>query len=198
MVEAIDPEILGRLLEILDKPYKYAKLGILDLESKSRGYSLSQILQLRDALDHIAIALVDNREEKKKQLKSLDLAEDHLRRASIESVEILVTELFYSILRILEKPPIYYRIACFSLPEKDRLEEHFERIQYHMLEGRRLKGKIEDWELCLIEFRKAYDEAKALKDQLPDRNEARYRFIGVLGILISITATAISLIASMT
>lgn len=197
MVEAIDPEIVERLLEILDKPYKYAKLGILDLESKSRRYSLSQILQLRDALDHIAIALVDNRGEKKKQLRSLDLAEDHLRRASIESVEILVAELFYFVLRTLEKPRIYYRIACFSLPERDKLEEHLGRIQYHTLEGRRLKGNIEDWELCLTEFRKAYDEAKTLKDQLPDRNEAKYRFIGVLGILISIIAGAVGLIAVM-
>lgn len=64
-----------------------------------------------------------------------------------------------------------------------------------MLEGRRLKGKIEDWELCLIEFKKAYDEAKTLRDQLPDANEAKYRFIGVLGILISIIAGAVSLIA---
>lgn len=34
MSNTIDPEVLDRLLEILDKPYKCAKLGILDLESK--------------------------------------------------------------------------------------------------------------------------------------------------------------------
>ncbi len=189
MSNQIDPEVMEKLLKLLDKPYKRAKLGILNLESKSKKYSFSQILQLRDALDHISIALVEHSGEKEKQLKSLDLAEDHLRRASIESIEILVTELFFSMLGLLEKPRIYYKFAFCPLPEKYKIDAQLKKIEYHLKRGRQLKGKIDDWELCLMEFEKAYNETVILKNLLPHSNEAKYRFFVILITIMAFTVS---------
>jgi hypothetical protein len=147
-------------------------------------------------LDHIVIALFEYSGEKEKQLRSLDLAEDHLRRASIESIEILVIELFFSIYRILKQPRFYYRLVCFSLPDKRKIDTHIKTVEYHLQRGRQLKGKIDDWELCLRKIEKAYDEATILKNLLPDIDEARYRFLmifaSIIAILVSVTVIVIS------
>ena len=190
----IDSDVLNRLVEILDNHYKHAQICIRDLESKSNSYILSQMIQLKEAFDHIADALTVPR-DKETQLKTLDLAEDCLKRASIESIKDLADEIHNSILEILKKPRIYYRLTFFSLPDKSNIEIRLKRIEYHLQRGCQLKDKGDDWKSCLVEFEKAYDEAVTLKNLLPDKDEARYRFfvmlISIIAVVVSVTMTFI-------
>ena len=187
---AVDPEVVDRLFNVLGKPYEYAKQGILALESESKTHNIPQILRLKDAMDHIALALTTYAGDKKKQLSSLDMAEDCLKRVSIESIEIIVNELYSSTQEILEKPRFYYRLTFFSLPDEAKIDTHCKNIEYYLRDGQ-LRENMGYWESCLTAYERAYDEALTLKNLLPNIDEARYRFfvifISIAAILISVT-----------
>lgn len=179
-VNAIDPDIVSRLLEILDKPYKLAKIGIFNLMSESKEYSPSLMLQFTSVLDHIEKSLIESAGDRKKQIMHLNIAEDYLRRVSIESREVRATEKYSSILECLKKPRIYYQLALLSLPSKNRIDTHIRIIEYHLQRGTQLKEGKTDWELCLKEYDEAYEEAVNLKNQLPDNDEVRFRLAEII------------------
>jgi hypothetical protein len=189
--DGIGPNVHDRLYEIFHNHYKHAKSSIQDLESKSKRHILSQIVLLEEAFDHIANAVTAYPEEKEKQLQELDSAEDCLKRISIESKENLADELYSSILKVLKKPRIYYKLVFLSLPDKVTIEMHLERFEYHFDIGRSLKSKRNSRRLCLKEFEKAYHEAKILEDLLPSNDEAKYRFVvllfSIIAVMVSVT-----------
>lgn len=187
---AINPEVQERLLELLDKPYRYAKISVSNLESNSMKYNSFYVLQLVKVLDHIVTALIGYPRDKEEQLKILKIAEDRLKRISVESLEAYVTEQFSSVVKALKKPRMYYRLAFFSLPEKSKIEVYVEDVKHNLLRGFQLRDKVEDWELCLMELEEALEGVKILKNLLPDADRVRYRFFVTL---ISITATVVSI-----
>lgn len=189
--DGIDPNVQDRLYEIFHNHYKHARSNIQDLESKSKRHILSQIVLLEESFDHIANALTAYPEKKEKQLQELDSAEDCLKRISIESKENLADELYHSILKVLKKPRIYYKLVFLSLPDKDNIKMHLEKFEYHLDTGRFLKSKRDSRELCFKEFEKAYHEAKILENLLPSNDEAKYRFVvllfSIIAVMISVT-----------
>ncbi len=187
-----DPGVQERLSEILDKPYRYANLGILKLESNSRKHNPSYMLQLIEALDYIAKTLVDYQWEKDKQMKSLDMAEDLLKSISVESIEAFVTEQFALIVKCLKKPRIYYMITFSSLPDKSEIEAFTNHIKFHLKRGFELKNRGDNWELCLMEFEEAYRWIEILKNLLPDPDKVRYKFFVIfISILAMLTGVVL-------
>ncbi len=188
---AIDPDVQKMLLRILDKPYKRAKLCIYNQLSRSKRYNPSQIVQLTSVLDHIAKALIEYSEEKENQLKSLEIAEDYLKIVSTESVESEITEILSDAQKCLERPRIYYRLTFLSLPDRNKMETDIKNVEFHLQRGRQLKEVKGGWELCLMELNEASDKAVILKNQLPDDDEARYRFSMLLIPLITAVVSVI-------
>ncbi|KYK29139.1 MAG: hypothetical protein HXS48_07270 [Theionarchaea archaeon] len=189
MPTIIDPDVQNQLIDILEI-YKSATAYFLNLESKSKKYNFSRVLQLKDILDQISAVLTEHLGDKEKQLISLDLIKNHLRTASIENIESLIAEMYSSILRCLDKPRIYYKFTFFSLPDKSKIDAHIETIKYHLRRSHQLGDR--NWEFCLEEYKKAYKETLILRNLLPDSNEAKYRFFVILISLISATMATIS------
>lgn len=179
-----DPEVIDRLLEIMDTPYWYAEQAILILKSTSKHHHIAQVERINDAMRHIVQVLTIYAGNTEKQLSTLAITEDYLKRVSIESVRIIVDELYTSIQDVLKKPRFYYRFIFVSLPEKSKIDMHIEKIENYIEEGE-LRKNIGYWESSLYEYEKAYDEAILLKDLLPDPDEAKHKFF----------VTAISLVA---
>lgn len=193
--DAMDSEVRERLSEVLDKPYRYAKQGIHVLESESKKLNSFYLFQFIDAMDHIREVMEGYPKDKERQLNHLDEAEDILKRISTESFETYVAELFSPLEKCSKKPRIYYRLIFFPLPDKNKVDTYLTEVRQHLERGCQLKRRRNKWELCLEEFEKAYNGIEILKNQLPDENEASYRFFVILiPIMISVISVTITLI----
>lgn len=184
----IDPEVQDRLIEI-SGIYKHINAFLLELESKSK-YSFTEILHSEDVLDQITIALTEYNGDKKKQLTALNLVKDYLKSASIKALDIFVDETSFLVLEYLKKPPIYYKLTFFSLPDKNKIRKHLKKTKYHLRTGQQLKDI--NWEFSLEECNKAYIVALNLRNLLPDSNEAKHRFSVILISLMSAATSVIS------
>ena len=176
----IDLEVQKKLAELFDRPYKYAKLGVFYLESSSRKLNATYMLRFIEATDYIRKALVECAGDKKRQLKYLNRAEKILKRISTETIETYVNQLHSSLLNVLQKSPAYYQLTFSSLPDETKTETYLTDVQYHLDRGKELKQREEDWEYCMEEFEKAYEEIEILKNLLPESNESKYRFYAIL------------------
>lgn len=174
----------------MDIPYWYAEQANLILKSTSKHHHIAQVEQINEAMHCIVQVLTIYAGNTEKQLSTLAIAEDYLKKASIKSVKIIVDELYESIQAVLKRPRFYYRFIFVSMPEKSKIDEYMENIENHLEEGE-LRKNIGYWESSLYEYEKAYDAANALKKLLPDPDEANHKFfvtaISLAALVLSVT-----------
>ena len=112
--------------------------------------SKRSIYELRDALDHIALALEPdiNYEDAR---KFLNAAEEHLRRAAVEPAEWLALEELQKLLKTRRKGFWWWRLFFLKPPNSKEFDKKIFQGQDLVVEGRKFKA---------ISLKESYDNFK--------------------------------------
>lgn len=145
------PEVINRTLQILTEQYvAYVKGAIIWLEVYTREKSKRSIYELRDALDHIALALEPDINDEDAH-KFLNAAEEHLRRAAVEPAEWLALEELQKLLKIRVKGFWWWQLLFLKPPNSKEFDEKIFQGKDLIVEGRKFKS---------ISLKESYDNFK--------------------------------------
>ncbi len=145
------PTIIDGIVKILTEQYMpYAKEAILWLEVYSGERSKRSIYELRDAFDHIAIAVQSGISEEK-ALKNLNAAEEHLRRGVVEPAEWIALEELRKLLKIKFKGFWWWKLFFLKPPNSEEFNKKIYEAQELISRGRYYKG---------ISLKNSYDNFK--------------------------------------
>lgn len=157
--------IIDRLLTLLREQYlPYVKDAILWLEVHTGERSKRAVHELRDALDHIAIAVqTDIKEEE--ALKSLDAVEEHFRRAAVEPAEWVALEQLRKLLKIKQNGFWWWKLFFLKPPDSKDFNDKIYKGQEFIAQGRHFKGislseSYKNFKEGYIVFRKLLDEVQ--------------------------------------
>jgi hypothetical protein len=158
------PTIIDSIVKILTEQYMpYVKEAILWLEVYSGERSKRSVYELRDALDHIAIAVQSGISEEK-ALKSLNAAEEHFRRAVVEPAEWIALEELRKLLKIKFKGFWWWRLFLLKPPNSEEFNKKIYEAQELISQGRYYKGiSLKD---SYDSFKKAYILLHKLLDEV--------------------------------
>jgi len=135
-----DPKIIKRIVELLNEQYlPYVKKAVLQLEVYSGEKSKRAVHELRDALDHIAIAVHKDTTEFL-ALKSLNAVEEHFRRAAVEPIEWIALREIERLLKVKRKGFWWWRLLFVKPPDSKEFNERILRGQELIAQGRYYKG----------------------------------------------------------
>lgn len=134
------PTVINSIVKILTEQYMpYVKEAILWLETYSGERSKRSVYELRDALDHIAIAVQSGISEEK-ALKNLDAAEEHFRRAVVEPAEWIALEELRRLLKIKFRGFWWWRLFFLHPPDSEDFNNKIYEAQELISKGRYFKG----------------------------------------------------------
>ncbi|MDP2922734.1 MAG: hypothetical protein Q8O30_03310 [Candidatus Omnitrophota bacterium] len=146
-----DTVIVTRVLKILREQYiPYVKEAIIWLEVYSRERSQRAIYELKDALDHIAIAS-QSTTSPEEALKSLNAVEEHFRRAAVEPIEWIALEELMKLLKIKQRGLWWWKLFLLKPLDSKEFDEKIFKGQALIVKGRHFKG---------ISIANAYDSFK--------------------------------------
>lgn len=135
-----NPLIVNKLLELLTTQYiPYVKDAILWLETYSGEKSKRSIYELRNALDHIGIALQKDTTEEN-AIKSLNAVEEHFRRAAVEPIEWIALEEMRYLLKIQKRGFWWWRLLLLKPIDTKEFNEEIYKGMECMQKGRHYKG----------------------------------------------------------
>ncbi|MFH1191793.1 MAG: hypothetical protein V1670_06335 [Candidatus Omnitrophota bacterium] len=174
------PNIINRVTALFTEQYvPYVKEAVLWLEVYSGEKSKRAVYELRDALDHIAIAVQSGISEEK-AIKSLDAAEEHFRRAVVEPAEWIALEELRRLLKIKNKGFWWWKFFLLRAPDSKEFNEKIYKAQEFITQGRHYKGvSIKD---SYDNFKKAYILLHELLDEVKpaELNSRIFAFILLL------------------
>lgn len=180
--------ILDELQKSLGRPYEIATRVILKYEIDLQSVAWYGLTELRDVTTHIANAVNSNDENE--ALLEIKYANEHIRRAALETLHEYASDLFDELKPRLEGSKLKYRLLMLPPPNPKRVQELKERIQSHLLEARSSRGT--DWIKSVDSFYEAINDLKTLSNEAPPISEVRWRIftiiIGILTIISSVTA----------
>lgn len=180
--------ILDELQKSLGKPYEIATKVILKYEIDLQSVAWYGLTELRDVTTHIANAVNSNDENE--AILEIKYANEHIRRAALETLHEYASDLFDELKPRLEGSTLKYRLLMLAPPNPERVRELKERIQSHLLEARSSRGT--DWIKSVDNFYEAITDLKTLSNEAPPISEVRWRIftiiIGILTIISSVTA----------
>lgn len=185
---AVTDEIVDKFIDVLNGYYEHARAGIIDMETQNLETTYLGIREIRDAFDHIYLAFCGGNVD-----DHFNSAEEHLRRAAVESYEYIVEEKLMELLPIFDKPFIY-KLAFLKTPlNRTELRKKKEIIKENLREGRRLKANKQTWEEALDKFIEASDVLSEIEKKLPHKHEVYYRLymifipiiMFILGLIVS-------------
>ena len=153
---------IGSAKTVLTEYYPYAKEAILALEVLSRKRSERAVYELRDTLDHIAIAL-RNETSPADARRHFAECHTHLRRAAIEPYEWLAEKKFLEIESISIKGKWIYRMLFIRKPYGHEMIEELGIIAKEIIAGRNSKGTMESLSHMREACRIADDTLKKLR-----------------------------------
>lgn len=160
--EPQNPIIVNRLLKLLREQYlPYVKDAILWLEVHTGEKSKRAVHELRDALDHIAIAVQPDIKEEE-ALKCLDAVEEHFRRAAVEPAEWVALEQLRKLLKIKQSGFWWWKFFLLKPPDSKEFNDKIHKGQELIAQGRHFKG------ISLAESYKNFKEAYIIFRQLLD------------------------------
>jgi hypothetical protein len=189
-----NPEVINRTLQIFSEQYvDYVKEAIIWLEVYTGEKSKRSIYELRDALDHIALALEPSIDDEQANT-FLNAAEEHLRRAAVEPAEWLALEELKKLLKIRGKGFWWWRLLFLKPPNSKEFDEKIFQGKELIVEGRKYKA---------ISLSKSYNSFKKafnifgglLRDIQPVELYGRL-FAVALAIVIFILGTIVTLVTS--
>jgi hypothetical protein len=157
--------IIDNIVKILTEQYMpYAKEAILWLETYSGERSKRCVYELRDTLDHIAIAVQSGISEEK-ALKNLNAAEEHLRRAVVEPAEWIALEELRRLLKIKFRGFWWWKLFFLKPPNSIEFNKKIYEAQELISQGRYYKGislkdSYENFKKAYIMLHRLLDEAK--------------------------------------
>jgi len=92
-ISGIEIEHIKWIIEIIRKKYSLVKQGTKYLENFERKYDLNSLANIRDFLSHVETAFRKD-QGSKERIQNIDQAEEHLRRALVESHQIALESIF--------------------------------------------------------------------------------------------------------
>jgi hypothetical protein len=135
-----DPVLINMIVKILREQYiPYVKEAVQELEVLTKKRSKRAIYELRDALDHIAIAVQEDTPNEV-ALKSIDAVEEHLRRATIEPAEFLTLAKLDQLLHIKQRGFWWWKLFGVKPPDTKEFDEKILKGQKLLSKGRYYKG----------------------------------------------------------
>lgn len=136
----VTPATVDRLLEILQEQYiVYVKKAILWLEVETGEKSKRSIYELKDALDHIAIAVHPDTTEDHATMH-LNAVEEHFRRAAVEPAEWLALNELNRLLKIKNRGFWWWKFLLLKAPEPDEFDKTILAGQELVTKGREYKA----------------------------------------------------------
>jgi hypothetical protein len=115
----------------------------------------------------------------------LNFAEEHLRRAAIETMHEYASVMYSRLKPKIEGTDLKYRILFLPLPDRKRVKKIKDEINQEMINARMNKGN--DWVQSVTNFFNAIASLEDISNEFPPDNEVKKRefelFIGVLTIL---------------
>lgn len=155
--------IINRALKIFSEEYiAYTKEAILWLEVHTGEKSKRSIYELKDALDHLAVALEPDVPDETAD-KYLNAASEHLRRAAVEPAEWLALEELQKLLKIRRKGFWWWRIFLLKPPTSKEFDKRISEGQDLIAKGRHFKAlslekSYNNLKTAYITFRKLSNE----------------------------------------
>ena len=182
-----EDETLNEIKDILRDYYlQYSKKAILAYEQAEGKLSDKAVHEIRDALDHIAIAV--SKDRPLKQIKrDLNAAREHFRRVAVDPLEYLAEERFRRIVKIRNRGLWWWKFLLISPLPSDDIDRQINKISELIVIGRENKGV--DIEKSFNSMWQAYTLAKELDIKMkPAELKSRIFALGCvfLGVLLKI------------
>ncbi|MCK4793745.1 MAG: hypothetical protein KAV87_59000 [Desulfobacteraceae bacterium] len=134
------PTVIQHILKLFREQYiPHVKEAILWLEVFSGERSKRSVYELKDALDHIAIALHPDTTEEKAE-KSLNAVEEHFRRAAVEPAEWIALEELQKLLKIKKRGFWWWRLFFLKPPDSKEFDKKVFEGQEFVIKGREFKA----------------------------------------------------------
>ena len=146
--------------------YPYAKKSILFYEAHEGRMAFSAITELRDCLDHMTQGFQEPLGSEK-QRSEFSSALEHLRRASIEPLELAVENRVDKALSRY-KWALMSKIFLVSRPSQHAIYDLVYDIRTKVYEGRKCKN-MKHWKKGLEHFEGAYKLSRHLEKILPEK-----------------------------
>jgi hypothetical protein len=209
LINGVDPDVLKGFLILIKEKYAMVDMANFFLEIKTgvSGINIAMANE-RDFLSHLCTVLSDQELTPDKQKDQLSAAEEHLRRAVIESYQKAVEIKFSSVLDNYEKyryevVPLQKRYEPLAdAPDFNSIRTKIKEINVLRMESRNAKrrNKWDDsWEQGVATYVKAFLDLEKLDDTLEDyiliarqchndnkKREIIYISIGIVSIVINI------------
>lgn len=178
-----DSQTINKAIELLTAQYiPYVKEAIVWLETYTGEKSKRSIHELRNALDHIAVALHGDTNTEN-AIKSLDAAEEHFRRAAVEPVEWIALEEVRHLLKIRANGFWWWKLLFLKPIDTDEFNNRIYEGMKFMERGRNYKGiSLKD---SYENLKEAYGVFHRLLDEIRPA-ELRSRIFAVVLALISL------------
>lgn len=165
-------QVYHRVGRILVKMYPVAKANIAFYETHELKKATAAITDLRDVLDHLAIATklaYDN--PRKGSLDpliadNLVSAEEHLRRAAVEPLQLAVEDKMAGLISRLEYS-LFDRLLLLEPVNAERVTAALTDASKKLAEARSTKGNSESLTDASALLREAYDSLLAVERNLP-------------------------------
>lgn len=182
----IPVEIQNRIIEMFGEPYQYARGIIIHGETLTLERQWIGMSNLRDAFDHfinfigfINSGCIDHASDE------LTEVEEHIRRASVETAQIICEILLDEINSKISIPPFVFKMTFVDYPSDVKIQNVLHEVKVKMESARTKKSK--KWKEAIQEFKEAETLLVNLNIQLPSSNNVKYRLftiaVGVLGFI---------------
>lgn len=147
--------------------YPYAKEAILFFETQEGKMSVASITDLRDCFDHLMMAF-QNTDNQERQQSEITSSLEHLRRASIEPLELAIENRLYNI-EGRYKRLNFYKAFLIPTPSRSTVSELITSIQKRLNSARHCKN-IEHWEEGIRHLREAHTLSIDLDKLVPEKH----------------------------
>jgi len=135
-----DPQTVNKVVELLTSQYiPYVKEAIVWLETYTGERSKRSIHELRNALDHMAVALNEDTDAEG-ATKSLCAVEEHFRRAAVEPVEWIALEELQHLIKIRSKGVWWWKFLFLKPIDTDQFNSKIYEGMQFIDRGRNYKG----------------------------------------------------------
>lgn len=176
--------------EYLIKSYNKTKLAVFNYETESGDYAIPALIELRDAFDHVNELLTND--EFRRQPENIY---EHVRRAGVESIELLAESKMKNIRERIEKNLFLKNIVIFDRKKSIQYRRRFKFLQ-GLLTSLRENKTSKSWEKAIEIADTIIGQCNKLDKELPSLNEINWRKFAFYGGLTTIFLTMIAIVVT--